>query len=95
VLEDRSGKVVGVEVKAAATLGSNDVRGLQALASAVGKNWVGGSRFIRVRRQSPFLPICTAFPSADSGRLDDRGRERRLLGPISSNLSQGNISRAE
>jgi uncharacterized protein len=37
VLEDRAGKVVGVEVKAAATLGSNDVRGLQAMASAVGK----------------------------------------------------------
>ena len=29
-------------MKAAATLGSNDVRGLQALASAVGKNWVRG-----------------------------------------------------
>jgi hypothetical protein len=42
VLEDRAGRVVGVEVKAAATLGSNDVRGLQALASAVGKNWVRG-----------------------------------------------------
>lgn len=42
VLEDRTGKVVGVEVKAAATLGSNDVSGLQALASAVGKNWVRG-----------------------------------------------------
>ena len=42
VLEDRTGKVVGVEVKAAATLGSNDVGGLQALASAVGKNWARG-----------------------------------------------------
>jgi len=42
VLEDRTGKVVGIEVKAAATLGSNDVGGLQALASAVGKNWVRG-----------------------------------------------------
>ena len=42
VLEDRTGKVVGVEVKAAATLGSNDVGGLHALASAVGKNWVRG-----------------------------------------------------
>jgi predicted AAA+ superfamily ATPase len=42
VLEDRTGKVVGVEVKAAATLGSNDVGGLQALASAVGKNWIRG-----------------------------------------------------
>ena len=42
VLEDRSGTVVGVEVKAAASLGASDVRGLQALATAVGKKWVRG-----------------------------------------------------
>lgn len=42
VLEDRTGRVAGIEVKAAATLGSNDVGGLQALATAVGKNWVRG-----------------------------------------------------
>jgi predicted AAA+ superfamily ATPase len=42
VLEDRAGRVVGVEVKAAATLSSNDVRGLQALATAAGKHWVRG-----------------------------------------------------
>ena len=42
VLENREGRVVGVEVKAAATLGTNDVRGLQALADAVGKSWVRG-----------------------------------------------------
>jgi uncharacterized protein len=42
VLEDRSGKVVGIEIKAAATLGSKDTRGLQTLADAVGKNWVRG-----------------------------------------------------
>jgi predicted AAA+ superfamily ATPase len=42
VLEDRAGRVVGVEVKAAATLSANDVRGLQALAIAAGKHWVRG-----------------------------------------------------
>ena len=42
VLEDRAGRVAGVEIKAAATLGGNDVRGLQALASAAGRNWVRG-----------------------------------------------------
>jgi hypothetical protein len=42
VLEDRAGKVVGVEVKAAATLSSNDVRGLQALSIAAGKHWLRG-----------------------------------------------------
>ena len=42
VLEDRAGRLAGVEIKAAATLGGNDVRGLQALASAAGRNWVRG-----------------------------------------------------
>jgi predicted AAA+ superfamily ATPase len=42
VLEDRAGRLTGVEVKAAATLGANDVRGLQALASEAGKKWVRG-----------------------------------------------------
>ena len=42
VLEDRSGRLAGIEVKAAATLSSNDVRGLQALANAAGKKWVRG-----------------------------------------------------
>lgn len=42
VLEDREGKVVGVEVKASATLGSHDARGLRGLADAVGKNWLRG-----------------------------------------------------
>ena len=42
VLEDRAGKVTGVEIKAAATLSANDVRSLQALADMVGKNWLRG-----------------------------------------------------
>src|SRR5450631_4316028 len=42
VLEDRAGRVAGVEVKAAATLSGSDVRGLQALATAAGKHWVRG-----------------------------------------------------
>jgi predicted AAA+ superfamily ATPase len=42
VLEDRAGRVTGVEVKAAPTFSGNDVRGLQALASTAGKHWVRG-----------------------------------------------------
>lgn len=42
VLEDRAGRVVGIEVKASSTLGRNDVRGLNALSEKVGKNWVRG-----------------------------------------------------
>jgi hypothetical protein len=42
VLEDRAGRIVGIEVKAAATLAAHDVRGLQALATAAGKQWLRG-----------------------------------------------------
>jgi predicted AAA+ superfamily ATPase len=42
VLEDSAGRVVGIEVKASATLQGNDLRGLQALANAAGKRWSRG-----------------------------------------------------
>jgi predicted AAA+ superfamily ATPase len=42
VLEDCTGRLVGIEIKAGATLGGADVRGLQAMASAAGKRWVRG-----------------------------------------------------
>ncbi len=42
VLEDSAGRLVGVEVKAGATLGGSDVRGLQAMASVAGERWVRG-----------------------------------------------------
>ena len=42
VLEDSSGRLVGIEVKAGATLGGSDVRGLQTMANAAGQRWVRG-----------------------------------------------------
>ena len=42
VLENDAGRLVGIEVKAGATLGGNDVRGLQAMAESVGKRWLRG-----------------------------------------------------
>lgn len=42
VLEDSAGHLVGIEVKAGATLGESDVRGLEALAQAAGKRWIRG-----------------------------------------------------
>jgi len=42
VLEDRAGRIAGLEIKAAATLSGSDVRGLQALANSAGKNWLRG-----------------------------------------------------
>ena len=42
VLEDTAGRVVGIEVKAAATVGAKDLRALRALADALGKRFVRG-----------------------------------------------------
>jgi predicted AAA+ superfamily ATPase len=42
VLEDSSGHLVGVEVKASATLHGGDIGGLQHLAKASGKRWIRG-----------------------------------------------------
>jgi predicted AAA+ superfamily ATPase len=43
VLEDSAERLVGVEVKANATSGRGDVRGLKALADTVGKRWLRGA----------------------------------------------------
>lgn len=42
VLEDRAGRVVGVEVKAAGTVTSDDFRGLRALRDLAGRNFLRG-----------------------------------------------------
>jgi len=42
VLEDSAGRIVGIEVKAAATLNANDTAGLRALAAEVGRKWIRG-----------------------------------------------------
>jgi uncharacterized protein len=62
VLEDRAGKVVGVEVKTAATLGSNDVGGLPALVSSVGENWVHGVLLYTGAESIPFSANLLGIP---------------------------------
>ena len=62
MLEDRSGKVAGIEVKASATLGSNDVRGLKALADEVGKNWLRGTVLYTGTEVLPFAANLHAVP---------------------------------
>ena len=42
VLEDPRGRVVGIEVKASATVTSSDLAGLRALAELAGKRFVQG-----------------------------------------------------
>jgi predicted AAA+ superfamily ATPase len=62
VLEDRAGKVVGVEVKASATLGSQDTRGLRELADAVGKNWLRGVVLYAGKEVVPFASNLHGIP---------------------------------
>jgi predicted AAA+ superfamily ATPase len=66
VLEDRAGRVAGVEVKASATLGGNDVRGLQALATTVGKHWVRG---IVLYTGTEVIPFSSNLHGVPIGRL--------------------------
>lgn len=42
VLEDRAGRIVGIEIKSAKSVGGQDFRGLQSLAEAAGKRFVRG-----------------------------------------------------
>ena len=42
VLEDRGGRLVGIEVKSTSSLQKRDFRGLQALAETAGRQFVGG-----------------------------------------------------
>ncbi|MEX1300771.1 MAG: DUF4143 domain-containing protein [Desulfotignum sp.] len=42
VLENAGGSVVGVEVKAAATVKKNDLKGIRRSAKAVGERWLSG-----------------------------------------------------
>lgn len=42
VAQDRSGRIAGIEVKAAATVGLSDFAGLSRLATAAGERYIGG-----------------------------------------------------
>jgi hypothetical protein len=66
VLEDRAGRVAGVEIKASATLGGNDVRGLLALANAAGKNWVRG---VVLYTGTEVIPFASNLHGVPIGRL--------------------------
>ncbi len=67
VLEDERGRVVGVEVKAAASVGLSDFRGLRRLSKAVGRGFALGVVFYDGGSTAPFgdrlfaAPISTLF----------------------------------
>jgi len=62
VMEDRRGRVVGVEVKAAATVTSDDFRGLRRLAEAVGDRFAMGVVLYDHDRTVPFGERLWAAP---------------------------------
>ena len=72
VLEDSAGRLVGIEIKAGATLGGADVRGLQAMAGAAGKRWVRGVVLYTGAEVVPFaanlhgLPMSQLWAPANS-----------------------------
>lgn len=64
VIEDRRGRVVGVEVKAGATVTSNDFRGLKRLAEAAGDQFALGLVLYDHDRTVPFGERLWAAPLA-------------------------------
>lgn len=64
VLEDAAGRCAGIEVKAGATLGERDFRGLRFLADQLGERFVRGVLLYTGREAVPFGEKLVALPIA-------------------------------
>ncbi|MBI4401527.1 MAG: ATP-binding protein [Nitrospirae bacterium] len=73
VLEDQAGRIVGIEVKASATVSAQDFKGLRSLAEAVGKRFRRGIVLCTGSEAIPFGPHLHALPVSALWRL---GAER-------------------
>jgi predicted AAA+ superfamily ATPase len=62
VLENRRGEVVGIEVKAASTVGPDDFRGLRHLAARTGDDFIAGVVLYTGTQTLPFGPRMRAVP---------------------------------
>ena len=62
VLEDRSGNLVGIEVKASATVHAHDFKGLRTLAETAGKRFRRGIVLYTGPESVPFSEVLTALP---------------------------------
>ena len=84
VLEDREGRLVGIEVKASKTVSSRDFKGLRVLAEAVGTRFQRGIVLYTGTESLPFGPNLYALPIqtlwADYEE-ETQGRETHTLSP--------------
>jgi uncharacterized protein len=62
VLENRQGRVVGIEIKASSTVAAGDFRGLRHLAERIGGDFTAGIVFYTGRQTLPFGPRLRAVP---------------------------------
>lgn len=62
VIEDRQGRVIGIEVKASATVRPSDLRGLRQLQAATGNKFVQGLVLHDHDRITPFGERLHAAP---------------------------------
>lgn len=72
VLEDDAGRLVGIEVKAASTVGGHDFKGLNALAEAVPKRFHRGILLYTGTEALPFGPRFHALPMSALWKLGAR-----------------------
>jgi len=69
VLEDKAGRIVGIEIKASATVGTQDFKGLRRLAEAVGRRFRRGVVLYTGSTAVPFGSSLHALPVSALWRL--------------------------
>jgi predicted AAA+ superfamily ATPase len=65
VLEDRAGRIVGIEIKASASVDAGHFKGLKALAEAAGDRFVRGIVIYSGNRAVPFANNLLAMPATE------------------------------
>lgn len=74
ILEARDGRVVGIEIKAASTVRSEDFNGLRRLSERLGDDFVLGVVLYTGSTTLPFGPKLRAMPVSAVWQLDAEGR---------------------
>ncbi len=77
VMEDRAGRLVGVEVKASSSVSGDDFKGLRSFGEAVGKRFVGGVVLHLGQEAVPFGEKLHALPMTALWKLGARPNEKR------------------